>query len=239
MEVNKNSIIGEVVAKNYRSAVVFKKHQIDFCCQGNRTIQDACESDGVDSEKLVSELNQSLQQREKSNDYDAWPVELLAEYIEKTHHKYVETKSLEIKPFLNKIVKVHGAKHPELLEIETLFKDSVGELAMHMKKEELILFPFIKKLAKAKNDASTVESKHFNSVENPVAMMMEEHEIEGERFRRIAELSANYTPPADACNTYKVTFSMLQEFEEDLHLHIHLENNILFPKAIKMEAELV
>ena len=111
-------------------------------------------------------------------------------------------------------------------------------MASHMKKEELILFPFIKRMVRAKAEGIKIESPQFATVENPIALMKHDHEAEGDRFRNIAELTNSYTPPADACNTYKVTFAMLDEFEKDLHLHIHLENNILFPEAIKLEKTL-
>ncbi|MNT11953.1 Iron-sulfur cluster repair protein YtfE [compost metagenome] len=130
---------------------------------------------------------------------------------------------------------MHGASHPELFEINQLFIGCAGELAQHMKKEELILFPFIKKMVKASLTDELIEQPHFGTVENPIAMMMHEHDAEGERFRKIALLTNDYTPPADACNTYRVTFAMLAEFEEDLHKHIHLENNILFPAAAVLE----
>ncbi|MCB0423860.1 MAG: hemerythrin domain-containing protein, partial [Mangrovimonas sp.] len=133
--------------------------------------------------------------------------------------------------------KVHGQRHPELFEVNELFIASAGELAAHMKKEELILFPFIKELVKAKLDSHKVSQPSFGTVENPIAMMMNEHDNEGERFRQIAKLTNNYQPPADACNTYRVTYAMLEEFEKDLHLHIHLENNILFPKTINLEKQ--
>lgn len=146
----------------------------------------------------------------------------------------METKIQEITPFLHKVVRVHGNLHPELIEIEQLFKESAGELTAHMKKEELILFPYIRKMVEAQRSGTQVQAP-FGTVHNPIRMMMHEHDSEGERFRKIAALSNNYTPPADACNTYKVTYSLLKEFEEDLHLHIHLENNILFPKSIELE----
>ncbi len=157
------------------------------------------------------------------------------DYIEKTHHRYVEEKTNILLPFLDKLCKVHGSDHPELFQINELFKGCSGELAQHMKKEELILFPFIKKVVRASISNELMEQPHFGTIENPIAMMMEEHDTKGERFRKIAKLSTNYTPPVDACNTYKVTFAMLKEFEEDLHKHIHLENNILFPKATQLE----
>ena len=131
--------------------------------------------------------------------------------------------------------KVHGGAHPELFLINELFIGCAGELAQHMKKEELILFPFIKQMANASRTDQDIVQPNFGTVGNPIAMMKHEHENEGDRFVKIAELTNNYTPPADACNTYKVTFSMLHEFEQDLHKHIHLENNILFVKAIEME----
>lgn len=165
-------------------------------------------------------------------------MDLLADYIEKKHHRYVEEKSLEIKPYLDKICQVHGSRHPELYEINELFTASVGELAKHMKKEELVLFPFVRKMVKARQNGSSVDAPHFGTIQNPIQTMMAEHDNEGERFRKIESLSKDYTPPEDACNTYRVTLSLLKEFEDDLHLHIHLENNILFPKAAEMEKAL-
>ena len=172
-------------------------------------------------------------------DYQSWPLDLLADYIEKKHHRYVQEKTLEIQPYLDKICKVHGERHPELLEIKEEFNASAGELAAHMKKEEMILFPFIRKMTKAKLENTKVDAAHFGTVKNPIQMMMNEHTVEGNRFRKIEELSNNYTPPLDACNTYRVSFALLKEFEQDLHLHIHLENNILFPRAIEIEKELI
>ncbi|MFN8237520.1 MAG: hemerythrin domain-containing protein, partial [Chitinophagales bacterium] len=117
--------------------------------------------------------------------------------------------------------------------------ETAGELTAHMKKEELMLFPFIRKMAKAQTTKEKVSTPMFGTVQNPIAMMHQDHDTEGERFRKIAALTQNYTPPADACNTYRVTFALLKEFEEDLHLHIHLENNILFPKAIELEKSIL
>ncbi len=239
MDITGKNIIGELVAHDYRTASVFKKHHIDFCCNGNRSIEEACEQKKVETAQVIEDLKQVLQTPAGSSsvDYSSWPMDLLADYIEKKHHRYVEAKIGEIKPFLNKIVKVHGAQHPELKEVEELFSASSDELTRHMKKEELILFPFIRKMAESGYSNQPVPAPHFGTVQNPINMMHHEHDAEGERFRKIAALTDNYTPPADACTTYRVAFSMLKEFEEDLHLHIHLENNILFPKAIEMEQQ--
>lgn len=239
MESLKNKPIGELVAENYRAATVFKKYKIDFCCQGGRTINDACERKGVDLSLLLDELDQAMQVKDTSTaDYQSWPMDLLIDYIEKKHHRYVEQRTQEIIPFLNKLCRVHGERHPELFEITELFISSAGDLAQHMKKEELVLFPFIRKMVSTENQNQPLDQPQFGTVENPIATMMHEHDAEGERFRKIAALSNDYNPPADACNTYRVTYALLKEFEDDLHLHIHLENNILFPKAKAMELQL-
>lgn len=138
---------------------------------------------------------------------------------------------------MDKLCKFHGNHNPELFEIKEQFNALAGELAVHMKKEELILFPYIRKMVVSKNNHEEMWHPGFGTVQNPIQTMMHEHDIEGERFGKISELSSNYNPPSHVCNTYKVTYSLLKEFEDDLHLHIHLENNILFPKAIELEKE--
>ncbi|WP_369048244.1 iron-sulfur cluster repair di-iron protein [Tenacibaculum sp. UWU-22] len=230
--------VGAFVAEDFRTAAVFTQYGIDFCCRGNRTLEEVCEKNGIETSELVDSLERVLgTQSNQSIDYRSWPLDLLIDYIEKKHHRYVEEKTPVIKQFLDKLCKVHGERHPELFEVNELFTASAGELAQHMKKEELVLFPFIKQLVKAELTNTVVEAPGFGTVKNPIAMMMQEHDNEGVRFRKIAEITANYTPPADACNTYRVTFAMLEEFEQDLHLHIHLENNILFPAAEKLESK--
>jgi regulator of cell morphogenesis and NO signaling len=236
METLEQTTIGQYVAKDFRTAAVFSKYKIDFCCKGNRTIEEACENKSVDANLIVDEINSVLATKnENSIGFESWPLDFLIDYIEKTHHRFVQEKTQILLPFLDKLCKVHGAGHPELFEINQLFKGCAGELSQHMKKEELILFPFIKKMVNATFTDKLIEQAHFGTVNNPIAMMMEEHEAEGDRFVKIATLTNNYTPPADACNTYSVTFVMLEEFEQDLHKHIHLENNILFPKAVALE----
>lgn len=232
--------IGQFVVEDFRTAEVFSKYGIDFCCKGDKTIEEVCRKNNIDKEELLSKLfeiqNSNSQQ---FIDYNSWPLDLLVDYIEKKHHHYIEEKTPLLLQFLDKLCKVHGQRHPELLIINELFTASAGELAAHMKKEELILFPYIKKMMKAKLDGGNLKSSQFGTVQNPIVIMKDEHDNEGERFRQISKLTDNYTPPSDACNTYKVTYSMLDEFEKDLHLHIHLENNILFPGAIKLEQTFV
>lgn len=239
MHIDNQSNIGKIVAENYKAASVFKQYGIDFCCNGNRTIESACRKKQIDPDQLLTELQEAVTQKGTGEiDFKSFPPDLLADYIEKTHHRYVEKKIIEITPYLNRIVQVHGENHPELLVVEQLFQQSAGDLTAHMKKEELVLFPYIRRLVQSQLSGSTKSETPLDTIAEIVARMEQDHEAEGDRFRSISELTDSYNPPADACNTYRVTFSLLREFEEDLHRHIHLENNILFPKAIELEKTL-
>jgi regulator of cell morphogenesis and NO signaling len=233
----RTDLIGDMVAEDFRTAAIFKKYGIDFCCKGGRTIEDACDKKDLDPNKIYTDLENLPTYGASGIDFKAWPLDLLADYVEKTHHRYVEEKTPIIQQFLDKLCKVHGDRHPELFEIRELFNASAQDLAAHLKKEELVLFPFVRKMMNSKISGQPIEQPHFGTVENPVEMMKHEHTVEGERLEKIAQLTNNYNPPADACNTYRVTFAMLQDFENDLHTHIHLENNILFPKSIELEKE--
>lgn len=236
-----NISIGEIVKTNYKTSDIFKKYGIDFCCGGGKSIAKVCQDSNLDQEEIVKEVKKMLQTtKDEGLPYDEWPIDLLATYVQKIHHKYVEEAIPVLKEYLAKIAKVHGKHHPELLEIKALFDGCAGELAMHMKKEELMLFPYIQKLAKLQESTATPwQAPVFGSIKNLIGEMEDEHTAEGDRFRTIVQLSNNYTPPADACNTYLVAFQKLREFETDLNLHIHLENNIMFPKAITLEATLL
>lgn len=238
MKVSENSIIGEIVALNYKTSSVFSSRKIDFCCNGNRTIKEGAESANANLNEILNQLDLVLNTSNKtSDDFDGISLTDLIDHILNHHHTYVAKSSIEIVPFLEKISKVHGTNHPELKEIEQEFKSAVGELAMHMKKEELILFPYIKKLEMAFIEKATINKSMFDSVASPIESMKHEHSVEGDRFAKISRLSNDYSIPEDGCSTYQVTYKLLKEFEQDLHRHIHLENNILFEKAIQLEAE--
>ncbi|OYU96345.1 MAG: iron-sulfur cluster repair di-iron protein [Bacteroidetes bacterium B1(2017)] len=239
MNTNTDKTIGSFVATDYRTASVFQKYGIDFCCKGGKTLAEVCQTKQLDSKELLNELTSITQAGNSlATNFTNWPLDLLVNYIQKIHHTYVVNNTEPLIQFLNKLCKVHGSNHPELFEINEQFMAAAGELAAHMKKEELILFPYVQKLQAAKESNRSLEQAGFGSVQNPIQVMMNEHEVEGDRFRKISELSSNYTPPADGCTTYRVAYAMLKEFEQDLHLHIHLENNILFPKAIELEKSL-
>lgn len=235
MKITKNTTVGEIVAHDYRTSQVFKANDIDFCCDGPKTLEKASEEVKVNWEDVVTQINTVLKdENESSVDYNSWPIDLLAEYIQKRHHKYAEQKIGEIMPYLEKITAVHGEEHPELEEVLEIFKKTAGEITVHMKKEELMIFPYIKKMMKANKLSQAIKTRQ-GGLESPIETLLHEHDDEGKKFKRIAELTDNYTTPEDGCSTYRLTLAMLKEFEEDLHLHIHLENNILFPKSIELE----
>ncbi|MBO0323779.1 iron-sulfur cluster repair di-iron protein [Muricauda sp. CAU 1633] len=243
MKITKNSNVGDIVTQNYKASDLFKAKGVDFCCGGNNSVDEACrlvDLTDSDIDELVVQLNAMIDQPQTSSmDVTSWPLDLLVDYIEKKHHAYIEENIPIINGYLEKIVNVHGDKHMELYEVQTIFKEAMGELSMHLKKEELMLFPYIKKMVRAKNSGVTLELPSFGSIVNPISKMDDEHDFEGEAFRKIALLTQNYATPEDGCNTYRITMEKLREFEEDLHFHIHLENNILFRKAIALEKELI
>lgn len=231
------STVGSFVADDYRTAGVFQKYGIDFCCRGGRTINEVCNSKDINPNKLIAELQEaSANEGDAGEDFDSWEPVKLADHIVEKHHAYVAKSIPPLTQFLDKLCKVHGSNHPELFEIRDEFYACADNLTSHMQKEELVLFPYIKKLSQQSGQASN-ENSYCGNVAGPVRMMMMEHEIEGDRFARIEKLTNNFRHPDDGCTTYRVAFAMLEEFRNDLHLHIHLENNILFPKALKLEAQ--
>ncbi len=230
--------VGDLVKENIKTAHVFKKYGIDFCCGGGITIERACRKENVVFEDLAADLMKLNEASATDQRYDKWELDFLADYIVNTHHAYVEEAMPMILSYAQKVASVHGHAHTPTIEIYKLFIDVVNELTPHMKKEELILFPFIKKMMKAKKEQTAFEAGRFGTVQNPIDMMESEHEVAGTILKQIAKLSNNYTPPEWACNTFKALYAKLEEFEQDLHLHIHLENNILFPKALTLEKAL-
>jgi regulator of cell morphogenesis and NO signaling len=230
--------VAEFVTEDYRTADVFKQFGIDFCCGGKVTLEEICQRNGIDLKNLEAALEKLKATPGLQNDYENWTLSHLADHIVHQHHSYVNANLDLIQQYADKVAKVHGAQEPSLVEVAGLFMEAAGELAVHMKKEELVLFPYIKKIYMSQLHGIDAPQAHFGSVSHPIAMMEEEHEKVGEIFQLIANLTHNYTPPEWACNTYKVLMAKLKEFEDDLHLHIHLENNILFPKAALLDARL-
>jgi len=231
--------LGQIAAKDLRKAQVFKKYGLDFCCGGKKTVKEACAEKGLDVTKVEQELQHADQlPSSRPIPYGDWSLDFLADYIVNTHHSYVAKNLPDIKAYSDKVRKVHGNNHPELIRINELVQEVYTELTAHMAKEERVLFPYIKELVIAAKNTQPLHAAHFGTVQNPINMMEMEHEMVGKNLDEIRTLSNNYLLPEDACASYSLLYRMLDEFEEDLHLHIHLENNILFPKALEMEKEL-
>ena len=221
---------------NFKTASLFLTNNIDFCCGGNKAISDACKEAGIDPEKLIKQLEKLVAEKDPDSEYiNHLGLDALTDYIVKRHHVYVRESIPPLKKNLEKICQVHGEHHPELFKIKELFFGSAEALTLHLQKEEDILFPYIQQLELAKKANSSLPPSHFGSVSNPIETMLTEHQNEGERFDEISRLSNNYLLPEGGCTTYEVTLKQLSDFENDLHRHIHLENNILFPKAIELE----
>lgn len=234
------STIGELVAADFRKAEVFKKFGLDFCCGGNKSLKEACDEKGIDVNMVETSLSLVENQPKGSQqDFISWELDFLADYIVNTHHKYVTEALPKLSEFSINVAKVHGDFHPEVVEIAELFNAIAEELNMHMSKEEHDLFPCIKELAVAKREKTAMEPFRFGSIENPIRLMESEHVSAAGNMAKIHELSNAFSPPEDASSSYRVLFSKLEEFENDLHQHIHLENNILFPKAIELEKVLL
>lgn len=229
-------LVGELVAEDYRKASVFRQYGIDFCCGGKKSVDDACQRKNIKSEVVIRDLEMLDEQPDASDEnFNEWQPDTLADHIVNTHHTFVRNKIPEITTYARKVARVHGDRHSEVVEIAFIFDMLSTELNAHLDKEENILFPYISYLTKARKDKITPEKPFFGSVENPVRMMETEHDEAGKEMARIEKLSNGYTPPSDACPTFRILYQNLKAFEEDLHKHIHLENNILFPKALELE----
>ncbi len=237
MNITKDKTVAETVTENIKSAHIFKKYGIDFCCGGGVTIEKACAKKDVDYLVLKNELDAIDAVVSKAYDYDNWDLNFLIDHILNVHHTYVEENIPLLIQYANRVAEVHGQHYTEVVEINNLFTEVANELTAHMKKEELILFPHIKQLVKAKKEGVPPLKPHFGTVKNPIQMMENEHENAGDIFKEIARLTTNYSTPEGACNTFRALYAKLKEFEQDLHQHIHLENNILFPKAIQLEKQ--
>jgi len=236
---DQDETLGEIASRDLRKAHIFKKFGLDFCCGGKKTVKQACAEKGLD----VTRVEQELQQADnlpasRPMPYNDWDIAFLSDYIVNTHHSYVTKHLPDMLAYADKVMKVHSKQHPELVRVHQLVKEINEELTTHMIKEERVLFPYIKELVAAKSNAQVLHAAHFGTIQNPINMMEMEHELVGKNLEEIRTITNNYTLPEDACASYSLLYRMLDEFEEDLHLHIHLENNILFPKALKIEQQL-
>ena len=226
--------VGELVADDFRTAAVFEQFGIDFCCSGRRTLAEACRAAAADPVSVVRALS-ALAPAIDADEAARWPIPRLIDVIVATHHAYVRAAMPAITRHLAKLVEVHGSRHPELARVAAYFQQVVADLSQHMVKEEQVLFPYVRELADAGETCGRTQSP-FGTVANPIRMMEREHQEVGDALRLIRELTRGYAAPDDGCTTYAVTMAELLEFERDLHRHVHLENNVLFPAALRIEA---
>jgi regulator of cell morphogenesis and NO signaling len=219
--------VAELAISQPGALAIFTKYNIDYCCGGHRSIEDACRRIGLDPEKIIAEILQSSQGASADTIRpESWSSALLIDYIIGNHHSYVRNAIPEVQAFMDKVCEAHGSDCRELLEIRENFIDLSDELISHMEKEELVVFPWIKNLEAEKSE----DQRQLSRLQGPIGAMEHEHVIAGDLVKAIRSLSGNYTPPDFACPTFKIAYKKLQEFENDLMRHIHLENNILFER---------
>jgi regulator of cell morphogenesis and NO signaling len=225
--------IGDLVAQDYRAAGIFEKYGIDFCCGGKVELAAACEQKGIVLEQLVQQLEQLADLPvDRSQNYASWELPFLADYIVNTHHAYLKEHTGTIAAYARKIAGVHGDRHPEVIEIASIFDKIAADLALHLREEEEVLFPAIRKISRlAKEAAGEPAAAELEALRASLKTLSHEHDEIGAAIHAIRHLAKDYALPEGVCNTYLVTYRMLKEFEDDLHKHVHLENNILFAKA--------
>lgn len=227
-----NKTIGEIVAADFRTARVFEKHGIDFCCGGKTALAAICAEKGFDPDAIALELEAVKNEPvERSQNYSSWALPFLADYIVNTHHAYLKENDEQIAAYAKKIADVHGAHHPEVIQIASIFEKIATDMVAHLKEEEQVFFPAIKRLDAARIAGNTPDAADREIIRQSLLTLHREHEEIGDAIHAIRHLSKEYAIPDDACNTFMITYQKLKEFEEDLHKHVHLENNILFPKA--------
>lgn len=228
--------LGSIVAEDYRNAAVLERFGLDFCCGGKRTLDEACGARGYEPAVVADAIEQARSTADPHSAVsdETWNVNELIAHIVSAHHGYVRQASPRIAGYLNKLIAVHGERHPELARVAQHFDELASELSTHMFKEEEILFPYVRDLAAVEGGAP-MPSNVFGTVRNPIRMMEAEHTSAGQELAIVRELTDNYRTPADGCTTYRVCYQELEAFDDDLRRHIHLENNVLFPRAVAME----
>lgn len=224
--------VGEIVARNYHAAGVFRKYGLDFCCGGGISLKEACEKGNVYLEEILTQLISLEKASVKTGEhFMAWEIPYLSDHIVETHHRFVRRKIDEIAAYAQKVAQVHGGRHPENIEIYNLFTELAYEMMKHMQAEEERVFPLIETIFNKRKKGESLTPEETDMLKKELEEMEGDHDGAGGLMKQIRELSNNFTPPADACATYQILYQNLKGFEEDLHKHVHLENNILFKKA--------
>jgi regulator of cell morphogenesis and NO signaling len=227
--------IGEIVASDYRTAKVFETHGIDFCCGGKIALSTICQEKCINPDTLLQEIETiKSEQIDRSQNYTSWELPFLADYIVNTHHVYLKENDEQIASYARKIAGVHGAHHPEVIEISAIFNKIATDMEAHLREEEEVFFPAIKRPDTETKNGNAPAKEDLDVIKKTLAKLGREHEEIGDAIHAIRHLSNEYAIPGDVCNTFLITYQKLKEFEDDLHKHVHLENNILFPKAAQL-----
>ena len=238
MSATTEKTVRELALENATATRVFEKLGIDYCCGGNKSLEEACRTANLNIDQVLDSLEmaeQSAHTAQKDRDWQVEPLADLIAHIKNTHHNYTREEIARLGPLFDKVCSVHGNNHPELLQIRGLFQGLTQELTTHLMKEEMVLFPYIVRMEEAAIEKEPLVPAPFGTVQNPVSMMEHEHDSAGNALRAMREASNGYSAPADSCVSYQTLYKTLAAFETDLHQHIHLENNILFPRAAAME----
>jgi regulator of cell morphogenesis and NO signaling len=240
MNFNDETKVKDIALSNPAARQILEDAGLDYCCGGGKSLREACLHADVPAEEMLKRLreNSKYVSPDEAN-WESAPLGDLTRHIRERHHRYVREAIARIQPLLDRVEAKHGKNHSEIADIRKLFTEVGREMIMHMQKEEQILFPYIDALEKATSAHSSVEPPFFQTVRNPINAMMKEHDAAGELVKQIRKASSEYTAPADACTSYKALYQDLRQFEADLHQHVHLENNILFPRAVEMETAVV
>lgn len=227
--------VGEYVTEDYRTARVFDSYGIDFCCGGNVSLSTVCIEKGLDPDRIIRDMQELKKNTAKQEqDYNSWDLTSLAEHIVKVHHSYLNQNMNSILSYALKTTAVHGDNHPELHKISITFKKIIADMTLHLKTEEEILFPAIKRAEQAIKEGSNPTYEDVDILSNFLVRLKQEHDEVGNSIHEIRSMTNDFSLPEDACNTFMLTYEKLREFENDLHKHVHLENNILFPKAVTL-----
>jgi regulator of cell morphogenesis and NO signaling len=238
MALTTSKTVRKFAVENPAATRIFEKFGIDYCCGGNQSLEQACEKANISIDSVLDTLemaDETARAAQEVRDWNHEPLSQLIAHIKRTHHKYTREETVRLTALLQKVCSAHGKNHPELHQIRVVFAGLSQELMTHLMKEEMVLFPFIERMEEAVIQSEPVLPAPFGSLQNPVAMMKHEHDSAGGALSAIRKASGEFTPPADACISYQTLYKALAAFEADLHQHIHLENNILFPRAIAME----
>jgi regulator of cell morphogenesis and NO signaling len=235
MNINVTTTVRDLAVTVPGATRVFEKLGIDYCCGGHRTLADACVKAKVPVEQVTASLAQADAPMTQGQDWQLAPMTALIQHIVEKHHTFTKEELPRLERLLNKVCTVHGAQHPELLQLKTVFLDLKTELDPHLLKEENVLFPYLMNLETAVANHAPAPHAFFGTVQNPVRMMTLEHETAGDLLKEMRTITNDYAVPAEACMSYQTLYQALTEFEADLHQHIHLENNLLFPKAMQAE----